>query len=342
MLKSANEIAKVSQEAKQKLKEQDEQKRQSALLMQAERQNFEKVVVDAALAGKGFIVTSQIPLAESNLTNLGFLVERLEKKPERLNYLEKSCSETRIAILSSIGRLHNEKPLVQTILQDDSLEPSSFIPFIEWLWRDGHLKDEKNVDALLGKVKSYRGVDEKWVDMKRYEFVECLELFFKLKYFDSELAQLTMRTLLIPEGTHSTYLVSWEGSEDGGGNIIEFSAPKFKWLSVHWPNLSAILNAKIVAVASNAAAEVELIMNFDGRAWFLDISSTALYRDDPDSMEAGSPNLIEEQLSALGYRVLVQSLNYDDDYDEEVLTPLDLRGSPPKEGDLCRLTVRWP
>jgi len=340
VLKSANEIAKLSQEAKQKQKAQEENARQSALLIQAERQNFEKTAVNAAKAGASFIVVTRIPVGALYLEKLGFLVEKLEKKPERLSFLERSSRETHIEIAGCIDRLHSETPLVQTILQDECLEPSSFLPFLDWLWRDGRVKDAKSVDALLGILKSYRGVDENWIDAKRHEFVFCLDRFFKLKYFDSGLSQLRSRTQLIPEGADSAYLVSWEGSEDGGGNVIEFSAQKLKWLSIHWTTLSTILNAKLEELAGIGETEFSCVLEFDGRVWFLD-DGLNLNDETPHSTEACSPHLIETQLSGSGYHVVVQSLSFDDDYVEEFLSPLDLLSKPPQEGDLCRLTIQW-
>lgn len=340
MLKPANEIAKLSKEVKQKQKAQEENALQSALLMQVEHQNFEKTAVDAAKIGTSFIVVGRIPVEELYLKRLGFLVEKLEKKPERLRFLEKSSNETHIEIADCIARLHKETPLVQTILQDDCLKPSSFFPFLNWLWRDGRVQDQKSVDTLLEILKSYRGVSENWVESKRPEFVFCLELFFRLKKFDSALAQLRSRTQLIPKGADSAYLVSWEGSEDGGGNIVEFSAQKLKWLSVNWRIFSSILNTKIEELAGKGETEFSCVMEFDGRVWFLDDGSNS---NDcaPYGIEACSPHLIEAQLSSFGYQVVVQSLCFDDDYVEEMLLPLDLLKKPPQRGDLCRLTIQW-
>lgn len=125
------------------------------------------------------------------------------------------------------------------------------------------MKDAKDVDALLGILKSYRGVDESWIDLRNNEFVFCLELFFKLKYFDSELAQLRSRTQLIPDGTDSAYLVSWESSDDGGGNVIEFSAQKLKWLSVHRIRLSNLLDAKLEELAGKGKTKFSCNMECD-------------------------------------------------------------------------------
>lgn len=273
MLKSAIEIAKLSQEAKQKQKAQEKHVRQSSLLTEVERQNFENDAVDAAEAGKGFIVVPRVPVSEINLQRLGFLVVRIEKKPERQRFLEKSSSQTHLEIAGCLDRLHDEVPLIQIILNDDCIEPRSLISFLDWLWRDGRVKGAEDVDALLGILKSYRGVDENWIDLKRHEFAYCLELFFKLKYFDSGLAQLRSTAQLIPEGTDSAFLVSWEGSGDGGGNVIEFSAQKLKWLFVHWTSLSTKLNAKLDELAGNGESKFSCVMQFDGRVWFLDDGS---------------------------------------------------------------------
>jgi hypothetical protein len=86
-----------------------------------------------------------------------------------------------------------------------SNSPLLFSHFLTGFGGMGVFKIRKSVDTLLEIFKSYRGVDENWIDSIRHEFVFCLELFFRFKKLDSALAQLRSRTQLIPEGADSAY-----------------------------------------------------------------------------------------------------------------------------------------
>jgi len=337
MLKQASDTANATKMARKRLSENRQKARLIEKEMSSNWHTFERRACHAALGGAFSLVVADFQLDFDSLVTLGFSAEELRHSPTQEEYLSKIVAESSDGMHRLINELHGERPLIQVILQNPKLENRSFVPLLDWLWREKLFTQPADVLNLSAHLKSYSGVDANWIDEKRNEFERLIGLFEKLKRANAKLQFVRHRNQLIPDGYDKATLVSWENVDDGGGLTVTFSGQKLNWLAKHWATLAADLNGLIEAASQEGRYSNSIDMTFDGRRW-------VFFKQDVDEVDEQysvcSPLVLLEQLSPYGYQCEIWTITYDEEC-EEILTEADPNEQRLEGCERLRLGISW-
>ena len=353
MLKSANDVAEISRQAKELVaiseralqKEAEHQlamKREKELTEQ-ERQRIHAMLQHQAVAvaqqgGISLVVTDDVNL--QTLRDCGLDAKLLVRRESLEQDLTRDFSSLQNRLVERANFLVSTYPGRWEVAGDKLLHRNPLISLMESNWYEKGCKGSMNYLKFWEGLGTSQAIAGRWLEQNKADISTALKTFEELKLAQERLQDLTWRNSMIPVGFDSASYIFWWGAQEGDGLDGSFSATWLKWLSVHWVTLAKYLQEVFEMHAKDGNSSATFAVAFSGgwemKYWGEDSEH------DRSEIPMCSPVFLIEELHRLGYKSELQFLIHDDDYEIVERTAADEEHiKNPTDGDCYELHVKW-
>jgi hypothetical protein len=353
MMKSADEMARLSAGVQKKIAIREKEKQESDeydvlqnIQLEKIHQEFKMIALAAARNGEQLVVVPDNDLSLSRLKDQGFVAKHLTRRTEYEAHLAWLCESKKFEFVLDCDRVILDYQGLLCFEGDGMYHRSPLVSALETLWRIKDHNELLNTNMVLKYVSDQSSVQNLDIEKLKQRLETILSKFFELKQAETRYQSVSKDNLLIPNTENKSIFVSWESADVYGGLQEEFSAQQLKWLATRWPIVSKYLNEWIENAANEGDSELELLLFRTAFDWRIHFEIPSHWEEKDDQFEQTSfwdvdqdlffpPSLAVDGLEAYGYSVSIELL-------EKI--PESLSSLRIDQGELTvyRLKIAWP